>query len=134
MVSAATGVAFVEVPGEGYVSHARFFVIEKACAGVNFMLAAFGLVVLARVSRVPTAGAGAALIAASLGISYLTAILVNATRIAIALWLAAHPAAFSMSAAQVHRIEGIVVYFGALVLLHELVQRAGRSSMEQGAC
>ena len=31
-----------------------------------------------------------------------------------------------MSAAEVHRIEGIMVYFGGLVLLYELVQRLDR--------
>jgi len=40
------------------------------------------------------------------------------------MWLAAHPAALSaFSAADVHRVEGITVYFAGLVLLYELVQR-----------
>jgi hypothetical protein len=54
-------------------------------------------------------------------------VLVNATRIAIAVWLAAHPVAVStFTSAQVHRFEGITVYFGGLMLLSELVQRVDR--------
>ena len=48
-------------------------------------------------------------------------------RITVAMWLGAHPAALSgFSAADVHRIEGITVYFAGLVLLYELVQRLDR--------
>jgi hypothetical protein len=42
-------------------------------------------------------------------------------RIAIAMWLGAHPALLSAFApAAVHRVEGIVVYFGGLVVLFEM--------------
>src|SRR4029450_751843 len=46
VVSAMTGAAFVAVPSEGYVSHERLFVIEKSCAGINFQVAAFGMLVI----------------------------------------------------------------------------------------
>jgi hypothetical protein len=60
----------------------------------------------------------------SLAASYVAAVVVNATRVAIAMWLAAHPVPMStLSADAVHRLEGIVVYFGGLVLLYELVDR-----------
>ena len=71
---------------------------------------------------------------ASLLASYSAAVLVNAVRIAIAMWLAAHPVALStFSAAEVHRLEGIAVYFGGLVLLYELVQRLDRRARVGGA-
>jgi hypothetical protein len=58
--------------------------------------------------------------------SYLAAVVVNTARIAIAMWLAAHPAALpAFNAADLHRLEGIVVYFGSLMLMYELVQRLG---------
>jgi exosortase/archaeosortase family protein len=61
---------------------------------------------------------------ASLLASYTAAVLVNTVRISVAMWLAAHPGALSaFSAADVHRVEGITVYFAGLVLLYELVQR-----------
>ena len=42
------------------------------------------------------------------------------------MWLAAHPPTSSFSAGDVHRFEGIIVYFGGLVLLYELVRRLDR--------
>ena len=69
----------------------------------------------------------ARLLVVSLLAAYVTAVVVNAVRIALALWLAAHPPASSaFSAADVHRFEGICVYFGGLVLLYESVQRLDR--------
>jgi len=63
--------------------------------------------------------------------SYLAAVAVNTARIALAMWLAAHPATLpAFNAADVHRLEGIVVYFGSLVLLYELVQRLDRRGCE----
>jgi hypothetical protein len=56
---------------------------------------------------------------------------VNASRIAIALPLAAHRASLSpLTASDVHRLEGIAIYFGGLVLLHELVGRLDRQAFE----
>jgi len=61
------------------------------------------------------------------------AVFVNATRIVIALWLAVHPIARSaLSAAQVHRVEGNIVYFGGLMLLYAAVQRLDRRVVETG--
>ena len=125
LVGALASTAFVMVPSEGYVSHERFFVIEKACAGVNFMIAAFAMVALALLHRVRTSVSAVALLAASLAISYAAAIVVNAARITMAMWLAAHPLS-ALSASHVHRVEGIVVYFAALWLLYELVLRLDR--------
>ncbi len=132
LVSLVTGVAFTAVPGEGYFSAERMFLIEKACAGVNFMIAAFALVAVALLHRVPSNcsvdrvllfGPGATVVGVSLLASYLAAVVVNTVRIVIAMWLAAHPAGWSsLSPAEIHRLEGIAVYFGGLWLLYALVQ------------
>jgi hypothetical protein len=59
----------------------------------------------------------------SLLASYAAAVVVNAARVVIAMWLAAHPFSVpSLSPADIHRLEGITVYFGGLVLLHEFVR------------
>ena len=121
-----TGTAFAMAAGEGYFSHDRLFVIEKSCAGINFMIAAFGMVTCALVHRVGSAVSGARVLAVSLLAGYAMAVLVNAVRIAIAVWLAAHPIA-TLTPAEVHRLEGITVYFGGLTLLYELAQRIDRS-------
>jgi exosortase K len=133
VVSVLTGTAFAWQPGEGYFSRDRLFLIEKSCAGINFMVAAFGMLTLVLVQRVRSGMSAARVVGVSLGASYVAAVLVNAVRIAVAMWLAGHPAALStFSAADVHRVEGIAVYFGGLVLIYELVQRLDRRGVPMG--
>src|SRR3990170_7760650 len=55
LVEAITGAVFTATPGEGYFSRERLFLIEKSCAGINFMVAAFGMLMLALVHRVGSA-------------------------------------------------------------------------------
>ena len=65
----------------------------------------------------------------SLLASYVAGVMINAVRISIAMWLAAHPVTLStLTAADIHRLEGIVVYFGGLLLLYEIVRRVDRGS------
>jgi exosortase K len=133
LVGVMTGQSFELQPGEGYFSRDRLFLIEKSCAGINFMVAAFGMLTLALLHRVGSRIAAARVLSVSLLAGYLAAVLVNAVRIAVAMWLAAHPVAMSaFSAADVHRVEGITVYFGGLVLLYELVQRLDRRVVPVG--
>jgi exosortase K len=114
-------------PGEGYFSRERLFLIEKSCAGVNFMIAAFAMLVVALAHRARSGMAAALVLGVSLLASYAAAVVVNTMRITVAMWLGAHPAVLSgFSAADIHRIEGITVYFAGLVLLYELVQRLDR--------
>ena len=133
LVGVMTRSSFAFQPGEGYFSRDRLFLIEKSCAGINFMIAAFGMLMLTLLHRVGSRLAAARVLSVSLLASYSAAVLVNAVRIAIAMWLGAHPGALSaFSAADVHRVEGITVYFGGLVLLYELVQRLDRGVILAG--
>jgi exosortase K len=133
VAGALAGTTFVAQPGEGYFSREYLFLIAKPCAGVNFMVAAFGMLVLALLHRVGSLTSAAGVLGASLVASYGAAVLVNAARIVVALWLAAHPiGSFAFGAAEVHRLEGITVYFGGLVLLYELVQRLDRRAVGVG--
>jgi len=125
LVGAMTDATFRWQPQEGYFSRERLFLIEKSCAGINFMLAAFGMLVIATLPRVGSGASAARVVGVSLLASYAAAVMVNAVRIAIAMWLAAHPLT-PLSAGDMHRLEGIVVYFGGLVLLYELAQRVDR--------
>ena len=123
LVALVTDVAFAAVPGEGYFSAERMFLIEKACAGVNFMIAAFAMVAFALLHRVRSLHEGAAVVIVSLAASYVAAVFVNTVRIVIAMWLAAQPMLWtSLTAAEIHRLEGIAVYFGGLLLLYALVR------------
>jgi hypothetical protein len=54
-------------------------------------------------------------------IAYVTTLIANTTRI----WIALHPVKVTwLTGNQVHRLEGIVVYFGFLVLLFIVTERA----------
>ena len=124
LAGATAGVSFVTEPGTGYLSRERLFLIEKSCAGLNFMIAAFAMLTFTFRRRVTSFSAGAIVLAGSVLIAYSAAVIVNIARITIALWLMAHPLAVSrLTPAQSHRVEGIMVYFAGLVLLHELVLR-----------
>jgi exosortase K len=129
LVGLVTGTAFTAIPGEGYFSAERLFLIEKACAGVNFMIAAFAMVAVVLLHRVRSVRDGATVVGASLLASYVAAVSVNMMRIVIAMWLADHPVAIlSLNAAAIHRLEGIVVYFGGLLVLYQLVLRVDRGA------
>ena len=121
LVGITTGSAFAMEPGQGYLSRERLFLIEKSCAGINFMIAAFGMLAFMLSRRAASAVSGAAVLGVSLAASYAAAVLVNTARIAAAMWLG--------GSAQVHRLEGIAVYFGGLLLLYELAQRLDRRPM-----
>jgi exosortase K len=119
-----SGARFEWEPGAGFLSRDRFFVIAKPCAGVNFMLAALGLVGWRLSQRASSWRVSASLFVLSLGIAYSAALIANTTRIAVALWLTAHPFTTDFwTPARIHRLQGITVYFGMLVALHALAQR-----------
>jgi exosortase K len=123
LVTTLTGVPFEWESGHGYLSRERFFVIAKACAGINFMIAAFGMLAVITCRRIESWRSAAAVVVMCMVASYTTTVLVNAARITVSMWLAAHPVGFAwISAAQAHRVEGIACYFGGLVLLYRLVQ------------
>jgi exosortase K len=127
LVGVVSGATFTVAPGEGYVSHERMFLIEKSCAGVNFMIAAFAMVVFALLARVRSGASALSVLGVALAAGYGAAVLVNTVRITAAMWLADHPVRVAaLAPADVHRIEGIAVYFVGLVLLYELVRRVER--------
>jgi len=127
VVGAVTGSAFAMGPGQGFLSRDRLFLIEKSCAGINFIIAAFGMLTFASRRHIGSCISGARVLGVSLFASYSAAVLVNAVRITIAMWLAGHPTVLSgLSASEVHRVEGIAVYFGGLMLLYEVAQRCAR--------
>jgi exosortase K len=130
LVTALTGVRFEWDAGQGYVSRERLFVIAKVCAGINFLIAAFGMTAWMLSRRVVSAATLAAVLAVSLLTAYSAAVVVNAARISFALWLAAHPGEYAwMTAAQAHRMEGIAFYFGGLLFLYVFLTQFERRSI-----
>lgn len=127
LVALVSGSAFEFERGAGYLSREHFFVIEKSCAGLNFMIAALGMIGF-RLSRDagrarPGAWIVAQSVAQSVALSYAAAVLVNTLRILVAIWLSSAdlPSGW-WTAPRVHRLEGIAVYFGALMVLNQMAR------------
>ncbi len=134
LAGAVTGASFAPEMGAGYLSRERLFLIEKSCAGLNFLIAAFGMSAFVLRRRIASWISGTAVVAGSLLAAYCAAVTVNAVRIVIAMWLAAHPLAWArLDPAQIHRLEGICVYFAGLMLLYELVLAVERRALPLGS-
>ena len=121
LVELLTGVEFEVERGVGYFARTEMFAITKSCAGVNFLIVSFSMLGLAwtwggRPTRVPLLAVGLAA-----GLAFSTTIVANAIRITVALPLShTDYDPLGMSGADVHRFVGVVVYFGALLILYRL--------------
>lgn len=108
----------------GYVSSDRRFVIAVPCAGVNFLITAFLMLGLRRLWRERFRAISWRFIPLAALLAYLVTLFANTTRIWLALELRAHAVAISgLNNNQLHRLEGIVVYFTFLLLLFVLIER-----------
>ena len=108
----------------GYLSSDRTFVIAVPCAGVNFLITAFLMIALRRLWRERFGRGIWYQLPLAAGLAYVATIIANATRIFLALELRARSVEVSgLTNNQMHRLEGIVVYFGFLLLLFVLLER-----------
>lgn len=125
LVELLSGKSFSFESYTGYMSSDHTFVIAVSCAGVNFLIAAFLMLALRGLWRerfqgvnwwfLPIAGASA----------YLATLLANTVRIVVALEIERRSFEVSwLTANQLHRLEGIVVYFGFLMVLFMISERA----------
>jgi exosortase K len=124
LVSLISGESFQFESYAGYMTSDHNFVIAAACAGVNFLITAFLMLCVKKLwvdqsskvswSFIPTAGL----------VAYLTTLLANAVRIAVALQLQRRPPDIGgLTPGELHRFEGIFVYFGSLLLLFVISER-----------
>jgi exosortase K len=121
----ASGVAFAWEPHVGWMSRETLFLVAPACAGVNFLIAAFVSLCLGLAPACRGTGERAALVAGSAVAAYAATVLANATRIALAVRLHAAGAAWGpLSPERLHCALGVAVYFGFLLALFALSSRA----------
>ncbi len=113
LVSWITGHDFGYEAGQGWINFDVMFVIAPACAGVNFGLAAFLALVLGSLAGMTDVRTTGSRIARAALLAYAATLVVNTTRIAIAV---------HMHRADLHRVEGIVVYLGGLIGLYALAR------------
>lgn len=116
--SLITGMHFDYEPHAGYMSADRTFVIAAVCSGINFMIISFGMLNLQRLLKNSPQGPGWLSIPVSAAIAYAVTIIANTARISAAILLRPMTSQLDwLSAENIHRLEGIIVYFGFLLLL-----------------
>lgn len=121
LVSLLSGKSFEFESLAGYMSSDHMFVIAAPCAGVNFLITSFVMLSLRRLWDNRFQSVSWRLIPVAAVLAYASTLVANTTRI----WIALHPVRVSwLTANQVHRLEGIVVYFGFLLLLFMLTERS----------
>lgn len=118
LVELCTGLRFVHEGGAGYANLEHRVVIAKGCAGVNFMIGAFTLIAATLVVHLAPGWRSLFVVGPALAAAYASTVLVNGIRIVIAVGHAGKPGGFAwLTPEQLHRVEGIAVYFAALTAL-----------------
>jgi exosortase K len=133
LVEAVSGERFAFEAGAGYMNADNSFLIAAPCSGVNFLITAFLLLTLSRLWKARATGIGWMTLPIALVAAYATTILANTVRIAVALRMQRmqHDVVWA-NPEQLHRLEGIFVYFGFLLLLFVLNDYAGRDDHARG--
>ena len=120
LVELLSGKSFDFESYTGYMSSDHTFVIAAPCAGVNFLLTAFVMLALRQLWRDRFQATGWNLLLVNAVIAYAATLIANTVRIVVALQ---GIELSGLTRNQVHRLEGIVVYFGFLLLLFVAIER-----------
>ena len=112
----------------GYLSADRTFLIAGSCAGVNFLITAFLMLSLRELWRRWSTNEKTRFewlfIPVTALVAYAATLVTNTARICIALQMRRMSFAVdSLSSNQLHRFEGIFVYFGFLLLLFLVLEK-----------
>jgi exosortase K len=109
--------------GVGYADFGRGIIIVPACAGINFMIMAFGLAVFCALGRLRRLTVLTAWMAAALPVAYVLTLGVNTLRIAVsmALYQADIYSAW-LTPGLLHRFVGVWLYLGVLGLFFKGLQ------------
>lgn len=124
-VELVSGVSFEFESYAGYISRDRSFLIAPSCAGVNFLITAFLMLSARKLLRDRSQIIGWRFIPAAALIAYLVTLVANTVRIAVALRLGSLPENSYLNSNQIHRVEGIFVYSGFLLLLFVVSEKIG---------
>ena len=118
LVELLTATPFEFETHAGYLSSDRTFLIAAACAGVNFLITSFLMLSLGKLWRERSQNISWRYIPAAALTAYLATLVANTVRISVALWQQRMSTGISwLNPNQLHRLEGILVYFGFLLLL-----------------
>jgi len=124
IVELLSGRSFTFESYTGYMSSDHTFVIAVPCAGVNFLITAFVMLALRRLWQGRFESVSWRALPISMATAYVTTVIANAVRICVALEIQRRSFEVSgLTGNQLHRLEGIVVYFGFLMLLFFVMER-----------
>ena len=133
LVELVTGRSFEFESRAGYMSSDHTFLIAASCAGVNFLITAFLMLSLARLWKLHTSDErtrsnGWSVVPVSAVVAFVVTVLANAIRISVALQLRQNPVKTNVvNPEQLHRLEGIFIYFGFLLLVFVCSENVGRT-------
>ncbi|HKG48477.1 MAG TPA: exosortase K [Pyrinomonadaceae bacterium] len=126
LVELLSGRSFKFESYTGYMSSDHSFNIAVPCAGVNFLITAFVMLALRQLWRARFESVSWRFLPISMGVGYVATLIANTVRICVALEIQRRSIEVSwLTANQLHRLEGIVVYFGFLMLLFMVMERGG---------
>lgn len=124
LVEFASGQSFSFEAHAGYMSSDHSFLIAASCAGVNFLIAAFLMLTLKRLWFDRFENISWRFVPVAALMAYVATIITNTVRICVALRLQELRSEITwLSPNQLHRAEGIIVYFGSLWLLYVMTDR-----------
>lgn len=120
-VELVSGTSFEFESHAGYMSEDRTFLIAASCAGVNFLITAFLMLSGRKLFRDRSKDLAWGFLPTAAGIAYLATLAANTTRITLALGTRGTPSDVSwFDPNQIHRFEGIFIYFIFLLVLFEV--------------
>jgi exosortase K len=118
IVELVSGSRFEFESHAGYINSDHSFVIAASCAGVNFLITSFLMLSLRKLWRDRSQNIAWRFFPSAALFAYLTTLVANTFRISTALLLHGMPLKMGwFSPNQLHRFEGIFIYFGFLLLL-----------------
>jgi exosortase K len=118
LVERLTGCSFEFEAGAGYISKANFFLIAPSCSGVNFLMTSFLMLSFKWIWSFRSKTAQLLTLPLAAAIAFFVTLFANSVRISLAMRFQA------LTNGQLHRIEGIVIYFGFLLTLFLLAEKA----------
>jgi hypothetical protein len=125
LVEFASGWTFTFESHAGYMSSDHSFLIAASCAGVNFLITAFLMLTLKRLWFDRLENISWRFVPVAALMAYAATIITNTVRICVSLRLQELRSEITwLSPNQLHRAEGIIVYFGFLWLLYVMTDRA----------
>lgn len=124
LVTLLCGIPFVYESNAGYVNHSLRFLIAPSCCGIQFMLIIMATLIFSFIHRTQKK---LCWMSASIGVSYLLTIFVNAMRIVLAIYIPAFLEKTKLQGLcgtpeQLHTAIGVCVYFTSLLAVYHIAE------------